>query len=56
MALTKHFNDLVKTRVERDPEFRVALLSEALESIRAGDMNTGKALLRDYINATVGFQ
>ena len=55
MALTRDFKDMVKARAERDPEFRAALLTEAIEQMLSGDMETGKAVLRDYINATVGF-
>lgn len=55
MALTKNFKDTVKARAERDATFRAALLTEAAEQLLAGDLETGKAILRDYINATVGF-
>jgi len=56
MALTRDFKDTVKARAERDPKFRAALLTEAVEQMLAGDMETGKAVLRDYINATIGFE
>jgi DNA-binding phage protein len=56
MALTRSFKEIVKARVERDPAFRTALFIEAIEQMLAGDMDTGKAVLRDYINATVGFE
>lgn len=55
MALTREFKDTVKARAERDPAFRKALLTEAVEQLLSGDVETGKAVLRDYINATVGF-
>jgi DNA-binding phage protein len=55
MALTRDFKTTVKARVQRDPKFRKALLREAIESAIAGDVDTGKAVLRDYINATIGF-
>ncbi len=55
MALTRDFKTTVKARVQRDPKFRKALLREAIESAIAGDLATGKAILRDYINATIGF-
>jgi DNA-binding phage protein len=55
MALTRDFKETIKRRVQRDPAFRKALLREAAESMLSGDMDTGKAVLRDYINATVGF-
>ena len=56
MALTRDFKETVKARAERDPAFREALLTEAAEQLLAGDLETGKAMLRDFINATVGFE
>ena len=55
MALTRSFKETVKARVEVDAEFREAMLQEGVSCLLAGDMATGKAVLRDYINATVGF-
>ena len=55
MALTRDFKETVKERVVRDTAFRRELLREGVEGLRAGDIQTGKAVLRDYINATVGF-
>lgn len=56
MALTRDFKATVGARIARDPAFREALLREAIESLLAGDLATGKAILRDYVNATLGFQ
>src|ERR1700678_119298 len=56
MALTKDFRDTIRDRARRDPAFRRALLQEAVELLLAGDVETGKGLVRKYINATVGFQ
>ena len=56
MALTRSFKETVKARVDADPGFRRALLQEAVETLLAGDLDTGKAVLRDYINATGGFE
>ncbi len=56
MALTRSFKETIKARAERDAKFRAALLTEAVEQMLAGDVDTGKAMLRDYINATVGFE
>jgi len=55
MALTKDFRETVQARVKRDPAFRKGLLQEAIESLLSGEVGLGKELLRDYINATVGF-
>jgi hypothetical protein len=56
MALTKDFKNTVRARVQRDPAFRKELLREGVESFLAGDVETGKSVLRDYINATIGFK
>ena len=55
MPLTRDFKETVKARAEKDSAFREALLTEALDCFLAGDTDTGKTILRDYINATVGF-
>ncbi len=56
MPLTRSFKATIQTRVQSDPAFREALLREGVESLLAGDVETGKAVLRDYINATIGFE
>ena len=55
MPLTRDFKETIRARVERDPGFRKALLREAIENFLSGDVETGKIILRDFINATVGF-
>jgi DNA-binding phage protein len=55
MALTRDFRETVQARVKRDAAFRKGLLSEAIEGLLSGEVSVGKELLRDYINATVGF-
>ena len=55
MALTRDFKETIQARVERDPKFRRELLREGIESMLTGDIATAKTILRDYINATVGF-
>ncbi len=56
MALTRDFKETIQARVERDPAFREELLKEGIECLLSGDVDTGKAVLRDYINATIGFE
>jgi DNA-binding phage protein len=56
MALTKSFRELVQSRVARDADFAAALLREGIDTMLTGDVDTGKAILRDYIKATVGFE
>ncbi len=55
MVLTKHFKDTIKDRVARDPAFREELLKDGIECLLTGDLDTGKVVLRDFINATIGF-
>jgi len=47
MALTRDFKETVKARAERDTAFREALLTEAVEQLIAGEVEVGKAVLRD---------
>ncbi len=56
MALTKDFKETIQSRVQEDPKFREALFKESIQCLLSGDMETGKSLLRDYINATIGFE
>jgi DNA-binding phage protein len=56
MALTRNFKETVQARVLADRSFREALLREAIDTMLAGDIDVGKAILRDYIKATVGFE
>jgi DNA-binding phage protein len=56
VPLTKLFKDTVKARIERDPAFAAALFEEALSAFFEGDTALGKALLRDLVNSTIGFE
>ncbi len=56
MAITRNFKETIQARALRDPEFRAGLLKESIETMLAGDTETGKMILRDYINATIGFE
>jgi DNA-binding phage protein len=55
MALTRDFKETIRARAKRDSGFRKALLREGIENFLSGDVETGKIILRDFINATVGF-
>jgi hypothetical protein len=55
MALTRDFRDTIRERAQADPSFRQELLREALSLCYAGDFETGRGILRNYINATIGF-
>ena len=54
--LTRDFKATVQARIARDPQFRKELLREGVECLLAGDLDAGKALLREYINATIVFE
>ena len=56
MSITRNFKETVQARALKDPEFREGLLRESVECMLSDDISTGKALLRDYINATIGFE
>src|SRR6187549_2277478 len=55
MPLTREFKETVRARLQSDRKYRKALLREGVECLLAGDLDSGKASLRDYINATIGF-
>jgi hypothetical protein len=52
MALTRDFKETVMSRAKKDPVFRSELIVEATNAFLSGDLDTGKSLLRDYLNAT----
>ena len=56
MALTRTFRETIGARAKRDPRFREALFTEAINAYLAGQTEEGKAILRDLVNATVGFE
>jgi hypothetical protein len=56
VPLTRDFKETVQGRIARDPAYRRELLREGVECLLSGDLDTGKAILRDYINATIGFE
>jgi DNA-binding phage protein len=56
MSLTKDFRKTILTRAENDADFRRHMLTEAVNELLAGELNAGKSILRDYINATITFE
>lgn len=55
MPLTKSFNQTIREQLKKSEEYRRALLREAVGCMLTGDLETGKSVLRKYINGTVGF-
>ncbi len=56
MALTRDFKETVNARMQRDSEFAIALLDEAISLFLNGEPETARLILRDIVNATVGFE
>ncbi|GAB6845181.1 hypothetical protein HNR00_004240 [Methylorubrum rhodinum] len=56
MTLTRSPKETVTARAQRDPAFCDALLAEAVDRFLAGEIETGKAVLHDSIDATIGFE
>ena len=56
MALTRDFKETVAARVQSDPAFAEALLDEAITLFVNGEPESAKLILRDLVNATVGFE
>ena len=55
MPLTREFKETVMLRAKQDPDFRKELIVEATNAFLEGDIETGKRLIRDYLNATEAF-
>ncbi|MCG8377214.1 MAG: transcriptional regulator [Chlorobiales bacterium] len=56
MPLSRSYKETIKERVERDPAFRAALFDEAINAFLNGETTVGKALLRDLVHSTIGFE
>lgn len=56
MALTRDFKETISLRVKRDPAFAKALLDEAATLMLSGEPEPARLILRDLVNATIGFE
>jgi DNA-binding phage protein len=56
MPLTIEFKEVLKASIEQDPAFGHELLCSAVQCLLDNDLATGRAILRNYVNATIGFQ
>lgn len=54
--ITRDFKQTIQERVQTDKEFAVALLNEATSLFLNGEPETARLILRDLVNATVGFE
>ncbi|WP_298822840.1 transcriptional regulator [uncultured Roseibium sp.] len=53
---TVPLKDSLKAMVERKLELATEMLEDAINALLAGDVDEGRLLFRQYINATIGFQ
>ena len=56
MAITRDYKDSINERVSREPAFTAALLDEAITLFLNGEPEVARLVLRDLVNATVGFE
>lgn len=59
MPLTRDFKETIYEAAQRDPAYRRGLLTRGFALIHSADEEdraVGKSHLRNYINATIGFQ
>jgi len=56
MALTRDFKQTVVERVGRDPAFAKGMLDEAATLFLNGEPELARIILRELVNATVGFE
>ena len=56
MPLSMEFKEVFKASIDRDPAFGHELLRDAIQCLLDDDLATGRAILRNYVNATIGFK
>ncbi len=56
MGQTRPAKSTILERAKASPEFRATLIGEALELIAENNVQTAKALIRDYVLASIGFE
>lgn len=56
MTRTHSFKDVLQARIAVDPAFAAARLREGIDALLSGNVETGKASLRDHTKATIGFK
>ena len=56
MPLTRDFKETVMERMRSSLGFRRAMLREGIDALLNGELDLAKGVLRDYVNATLGFE
>ncbi len=55
MPLTRDFKETILEDMRCSPGFRAAMLREGVDALLGGEFEIAKEVLRDYVNATMGF-
>ncbi len=56
MSITRDTKDTINERLISDPAFTGALLDEAINLFLSGEPDVARLVLRDLVNATLGFE
>ena len=56
MVVTRNVSDTIQERIQSDEDFATALLNEAISLFLSGESDMARLVLRDLVNATVGFE
>ena len=56
MPITRDYKETIDQRVISDSKFAGALLDEALSLFLNGESDVARLVLRDLVNATIGFE
>lgn len=56
MEITRDPIETVQNRIKQDHEFAVSLLDESISLLLNGESEVARLLLRDLVNATIGFE
>ena len=53
---TVPYRESLKNIADKNPEFSRELLQDAVDALLSGEVDDGRIMLRDYVNATMGFK
>jgi len=56
MDITRDYKETINERIKDDPKFANTLLDEAISLFLNGESEVARLVLRDLVNATIGFE
>lgn len=56
MVLTRDYKNTIRERATRYPNFAVSLMNEAVTAFLEGEPEVARVVLRESVNATIGFE